>query len=108
MITALEIKTKSNRTITTGEDYTARNLPKTMDHLAVVGAEDYDKITHNLSESGHTLVKTSLYKGYVSVKNMHICYYKGRYGEGYAIFTHSYSTSKYCVVEYFIKENENA
>lgn len=44
--------------------------------------------------------------GYVSRKNeIIICMYSGRYGDGYSILYPSYTSSRYCVVQYQLFKN---
>ena len=65
--------------------------------------EDYTQYL-KLVYDGYELVKTSKRIGYISRKTKgYLVPYKGKYGTGYMVIMPSYTSNKYCKVEYWVK-----
>lgn len=61
-------------------------------------------MTHKELE-GLKISHTSRKMGYVSRKNTNgtVAPYKGRFGEGYVLYTPAFDSTRYCFVTYYIK-----
>jgi hypothetical protein len=58
-----------------------------------------------LESKGYKKLHTSYTRGYISRKSTTDCIrpYKGKFGEGYKVFTPCFNSSQYCYVTYWIK-----
>lgn len=61
----------------------------------------------DLTKNGFRLYQTALTRGYISRKKKDsdlVCdEYTGKYGKGYKVLKPNFNSTKYCVVEYWIK-----
>ncbi len=66
----------------------------------------YTNLATWLTKSGHTLHHTASSRGYVSRKAdspVEFRTYKGKFGEGYAVYTPRWDTTQFCNVEYWVR-----
>lgn len=63
------------------------------------------KTVKEIENAGYTFHHTSLCRGYQSVKEDKIVGYSGRFGKGYAVYSHNSSSTRFCYVSYYVKNN---
>lgn len=65
---------------------------------------DLDEVRQTLIEEDMALVRTARRKGYISRKmpGVVMCYYNGRFGEGYTVFKSADDSSRYVTVSYYV------
>ena len=64
-----------------------------------------NEVRQKLIDENMALVRTARRKGYISRKKMSgvvMCYYKGRFGEGYTVFQSAEDSSRYVTVSYYV------
>lgn len=71
--------------------------------------KDFNKVFDELYDAGYRNVKTSFAQGYVSRKEFggNACTvesYSGRYGVGYKVKKPYWQSNRYCICEYWTKE----
>ena len=66
--------------------------------------EDFNIYENMLTKQGLKYHHTSYAAGYVKVGIARVETYKGRYGEGFKVYTHNYNSNRYCFVSYYVKE----
>lgn len=72
----------------------------------------FNRIIQDVSNNVHTEInikeiKTSLSKGYIKVGEMVVKNYSGKYGKGYKVYIHNPVSTIFCIVNYYILEDEN-
>lgn len=65
---------------------------------------DPNEVRQKLSNENMALVRTARRKGYISRKmpGVVMCYYNGRFGEGYTVFKAAEDSSRYVTVSYYV------
>lgn len=65
---------------------------------------DLDEVRQKLIDENMALVRTARRKGYISRKmsGVVMCYYNGRFGEGYTVFKAAEDSSRYVTVSYYV------
>lgn len=65
---------------------------------------DPNEVRKKLIGENMSLVRTARRKGYISRKKPGVlmCYYNGRFGEGYTVFKSADDSSRYVTVSYYV------
>ena len=65
---------------------------------------DPNEVQQKLITENMVLVRTARRKGYISRKmsGVVMCYYNGRFGEGYTVFQSAEDSSRYVKVSYYV------
>ena len=65
---------------------------------------DTNEVLQKLLNENMSLVRTARRKGYISRKmsGVFMCYYNGRFGEGYTVFKSAEDSSRYVIVGYYV------
>lgn len=65
---------------------------------------DTNEVRQKLIVENMSLVRTARRKGYISrrMSGVIMCYYNGRFGEGYTVFQSAEDSSRYVKVSYYV------
>ena len=79
-------------------------------HLALMSAIIWAQQTNTHQRKDYTMKKltyhhTALSRGYIRIGETRTESYSGRFGTGLKIYKHNPSSSRYCIVEYWTKED---